>query len=117
MYGRFSRIRQLAPTCTPSSDPIGNRTVTVLPPAKTLWVRRPQDMSWVGRGKLSLHVCFIGPTVCNGISIGSGLTIVTDRATDRPRYSVCSNRPRLHSTAMRTNNNRAWHRGAVEQRV
>ena len=37
----------------------------------------------------------------NGISIGStvsaGLTIVTDRQTDRPRYSVCNNRPHLLS--------------------
>jgi len=42
-----------------------------------------------------------------GISIGSaifaGLTIVTDRPTDRPRYSVCNNRPHLHSTVMRPN--------------
>ena len=33
----------------------------------------------------------------NGISIGSavfaGLTAVTDRQADRPRYSVCNNRP------------------------
>ena len=27
--------------------------------------------------------------------------IVTDRQTDRPRYSVCKNRPHLRSTAMR----------------
>jgi len=37
----------------------------------------------------------------NGISIGSavfaGLTSVTDRPTDRPRYSVCSNRPHLRT--------------------
>jgi len=35
----------------------------------------------------------------DGISIGSadfaGLTSVTDRQTDRPRYSVCNNRPHL----------------------
>jgi len=34
----------------------------------------------------------------NGISVGSavfeGLTIVTNRPTDRPRYSVCNNKPR-----------------------
>jgi len=44
----------------------------------------------------------------SGISIGSavfaGLTIVTDRPIDRPRYSVCSNRPHLRSTAMWLNN-------------
>jgi len=53
---------------------------------------------------------FLGPTWVhnsNSISIGSavfaGLTIVTDRPTDRPRYSVCNNRPHLRSTAMRPN--------------
>jgi len=39
------------------------------------------------------------------ISIGSaafaGRTVVTDRQTDRPRYSVCSNGPHLASSAMR----------------
>jgi len=37
----------------------------------------------------------------DGISIGStvfaGLTSVTDRHTDRPRYSVSSNRPHLRT--------------------
>jgi len=37
----------------------------------------------------------------NDISIGSavsaGRTIVTDRQTDRPRYSVCNNRPQLRT--------------------
>jgi len=41
----------------------------------------------------------------NGISIGSAvfarLAIVTDRQTDRPRYSVCGNRRHLASSAMR----------------
>jgi len=40
----------------------------------------------------------------NGISIGSAvfaeITIVTDRQTDRPRYSFCNNRPHLRSTAI-----------------
>jgi len=44
----------------------------------------------------------------NGISIGSAifarLTVVTDRLTDWPRYSVRNNRPHLWSTAMRPNN-------------
>jgi len=59
---------------------------------------------------------FLGPTrihIPHDISIGSavfaGLTVITDRPTDlptdRPRYSVCSNRPHLASTAMRPNNN------------
>jgi len=43
----------------------------------------------------------------NDISIGSGvsagLTSVTDRQTDRPRYSVCNNRPHLPSTVTRHN--------------
>jgi len=49
------------------------------------------------------NTCFPGLTrVHNGISIGlpvfAGLTIVTDRPTDRPRYSVCNHRP--HGTNM-----------------
>ena len=30
---------------------------------------------------------------------------MTDRQTDRPRYSVNNNRPIIHSTAMQPNNN------------
>jgi len=37
----------------------------------------------------------------NSTSISSavfaGLTIVTDKQTARPRYSVCNNRPHLHT--------------------
>ena len=80
------------------------------------------DMSWAGHSpsKLPRHVrgsglpsnaCFLWPTrihIPKGIWIGSAvftrLTIVTDRhtvrRTDRPRYSVCNNRPHLRSTAM-----------------
>jgi len=64
--GQFSGIRQVAPMYIPS------------------------------------NTCFLGPTRVHnpsGISIGAtvsaGLTIVTDRPTDRPRYSVCNNRPHL----------------------
>jgi len=32
------------------------------------------------------------------------ITVVTNRPTDRPHYSVCSNRPHLASAAMRPNN-------------
>jgi len=67
------------------------------------------------------HACFLGSTrihIRNSISIGSavfaGLTIVTDRQTDRltdkqtdrPRYSVYNYRPHLHSSAMQPNNNK-----------
>ena len=48
------------------------------------------------------NTCFLGPTRVhnpNSISIDlaifAGLTIVTDRQTDRPRYSVCNNRLRI----------------------
>jgi len=33
-------------------------------------------------------------------AVSAGLTTVTDRQTDRPRYSVYNNTPHLHSTAM-----------------
>jgi len=67
-HGWFNRIRQVAPMCIPS------------------------------------NTCFLGPTQVqnlNGISIGSalfvGLASVTDRQTDRPRYSVCNNMPHLRT--------------------
>jgi len=51
---------------------------------------------------------FLGLTrvhIPNVTSIGSAvfarLKVVTDRPTDRPRYSVCSNKPHLASPAMR----------------
>ena len=54
---------------------------------------------------------FLGPSrvhIPNDISIGSavfaGLTVLTDWQTDRPRYSICSNRPHLASAAMRPKN-------------
>jgi len=71
-----------------------------LPPNKMsirVWKCGPPSNTW-----------FPVPTrvhIPNGISIGSvvfaGLTIVTDRLTDRLRYSVCNSRPYLSSTAMR----------------
>ena len=67
--------------------------------------------------KFSVHVWgsntwFLGLTrvrTPNGISIGSAVfarfMVVTDRLTDSPRYSVCSDRPYLASAAMRPTNN------------
>ena len=38
----------------------------------------------------------------NGISIGfRRATVVTNRHTDRPRYSACSSRPHSHAVRMR----------------
>jgi len=79
VHGRLNSICQVAPVCTPP------------------------------------NTCFLGPTRVldpNGISIGSavfaGLTSVTDRQTDRPRYSICNNIGRIciGSTAMRPKNRR-----------
>jgi len=59
----------------------------------------------------------------NGISIGSavfaGFTSVTDRPTDRPRYSVGNNRPHLYvsSTAMWPNTKLSYRRGTARRRV
>jgi len=54
---------------------------------------------------------FLRPThvhIVNGISIGSavfaGLTIVTDQPTNRPRYSISSNRLHLANTVIGPNN-------------
>jgi len=76
--------------------------------------RTCSGMSWAGHFLLQkLPLCARGSTpqsntwflwlirvnIANGIAIGSavfgGLTVVTDRQTDRPRYSVRSNRPHL----------------------
>jgi len=60
--------------------------------------------------KIPMHTSNLDPMVPwahipNGITIGSavfaGLTVVIDRQTDRPRYSVCSNRPHVANAAMR----------------
>jgi len=40
-----------------------------------------------------------------GSAVFAGITVVTDRQTDRPRYSICSNRLHLASAAMWPNNN------------
>jgi len=65
-----------------------------------------------GGSEPSSNTGFFWPTrvnIPNGITIGSAafarLTVVTDRPTDRPRYSVCSSRPHLASAAIRPNNN------------
>jgi len=59
-----------------------------------------------------LFPLFFGSTqvhIPNAISIDSavfaGLTVVTDRQTDRPHYFVCNNRSYLASAAMRPDNN------------
>jgi len=101
--------------CTPT----GIHTKLVLPPAESLCVYLPPDMS-SARPFLSLKLLlhplrsgppsntwFLGPMrvhIQNSISIASAifaqLTIVTDRQTDRPHYSVHSNRPHLANAAM-----------------
>jgi len=78
-----------------------------------VFARWRQSASHVGKlaplfWRIWLNLCFLRPTRVhnpNGKSIGSavfaGLTSVTDRPTyrptDRPRCSVCNNRPHLRS--------------------
>jgi len=57
----------------------------------------------MGESGPPFNTWFLVPTQVhrsNSISISSaifaGFTTVTDEETDRPRYSVCSNRPHLH---------------------
>jgi len=72
----------------------------------------PLCMWWSGP---SFNTCFLGPTwvhILNGISISSavfaGLMIATDQPTDSqtdtPCYSVCNDKPHLHSSEMQPNN-------------
>ena len=92
--------------------------------AESLWAYWPSDMSRhaLGRPIFAIkiapsrekiwtpsNVWFLGPSrvnIPNSVTIGSaafaGLT-VTDRPTDRLRYSVRSNRPLLVSAAMQPN--------------
>ena len=65
----------------------------IVPSHGAIWTPSPSSNTW-----------FPGPTRIlrpNGISISSavfaGLTSVTDRPTDRPRYSVGNNRPHLRT--------------------
>jgi len=100
----------------PNGKSIGS-VVCVQPTADTLqWATlSPKIPLPMGRSGLSSNTCFPWPIRVlnpNSISIGStgfaALTSVTDRPTDRPRYSVGNNRPHLRtlrSTAMRPNNN------------
>jgi len=80
----------------------------------------PYTLQWAAPFPLKIAPCeilipsntwFLWPTgvhIPNSVSIGSvvftGFTVVTDQQTDRPRYSVCSNRLRLASAAMWPNN-------------
>jgi len=78
---RFSRVRQVAPTCTSSNTSFLALTR----------VHIPNDIS-----------------IASTVSRAHDRDRPTDsRQTDRPTalYSACKNRPHLHSTATRPNNN------------
>ena len=104
----FSGICRVAPVCTlhntcfiwptrlhnPNGTSIGSAIMSFS-------LKLPLAM---GRSGLPSNTWFIGPTwdlKPNGIGISTGwavfarLTTVTDRQTDRPRYSICNNRPHL----------------------
>ena len=76
----------------------------------------PQNCPFTSASGPPSNTCFFGPTRVhnpNGITIGSAIfawfTIVTDRLTDRPSYSLCNNRLHVHSPAMQPNdNNDKW---------
>ena len=106
--------------CTPSSTPRSASAPYLLCPLVSRFVyiyRRPLFAlkiapSRVGSGPPS-NTWFPGPTsvsILNRVTIGSaafaGFTVVTDRPTDRSRYSVCSNRPHLASAAMQPKKNK-----------
>ena len=129
-HGRFNRIRQVAPV-HPISHMLPWAHPCPHPKRHVDWFSRfcaahGRESVYFTKGRTfplkiahshgriwtPSNTWFLGPTRVynpNGVSIGSivyaGVTIVTDRPTDRPRYSVCNNRPRLRSTAMRPNNN------------
>jgi len=122
--GRFARVRHVAPMCTPISymlpwthprlhtkrylDQIGSAVFC------TAHGREPYPLHGAAAFLLKIapsrgvfgplsDICFLGPSRVhnpNGILIGSlvvaWLTIVIDRPTSRPRYSICNSRPHLH---------------------
>ena len=84
---RFSRFVQLTAEC-PYTLQLAAPSPSKLPISVGIWT--PSNTWFLG----STRVLYP-----NGITIGlavfAGLTTVTDRQTDRPHYSVCSNRPHL----------------------
>jgi len=86
---RFSRFAQLTAEC-PYTLQLAVPSPSKLPISMGIWT--PSNTWFLG----STRVLYP-----NGITIGlavfAGLTTVTDRQTDRPRYSVCSNRPHLRT--------------------
>jgi len=93
----------------PANPPIGTLVDNIRGNPDVMPLKRA-----VFRGGSSPHLIHIVPWTLpsphpNGISIGSaGLIVITDRQTDRPRYSVYSNKPHLARAVMRPNN--IWHR-------
>ena len=98
---RFSRFAQMTPECPYTLQWDAPSPLKIAP---SHWLSGPTSNTW-----------FFGPTRIlnpNGISIGAAvfaeLTSMTDRPTDRPRYTVGNNKPHLrtiHSTMMQPNNN------------
>ena len=108
-HGRFNRIHQMAPMCTPSNTCfLGSTQVHIL---NDIWLVQPflhspwqcpYTVQWVATSPLKIapsygwiwspsNTCFLGPTqVHNRISTGSAIfaQITADRPTDRPHYSL-----------------------------
>jgi len=117
-HGRFNHICQVAPMCTL----FGIRTVPVLLPAESLWVRistagyvracpGPGPFRYrncaLTCGDLHPHLTRGSQNPPNSASRTASRSVqpfslgLRSWQTNRPRYSVCSNRPHLRSTAMR----------------
>jgi len=124
IHGWFNRSCQVTPTCTPTSTPQSASTPDQCCPLLNCFrYQLPYMPGCPGLAPFSLSNC---PFTCrhqdphpihgaSGPSASTiqtaswsvhfaGLTVMTDRLTDGPRYSICSNRLHLASAAMWPNN-------------
>ena len=121
-HGRFNGICQVVPMCTPSNTcflrPTQVHIQTVQLFLHSLWQSfpllyngrplSPSNLYLRMKGDLDPHLTHdsLGPPESTTQTsswlvqpFSAGLTIM-NRPTDRPRYSICNNRPHLHSTVM-----------------
>ena len=123
-HRRFNRIRQVTPMWPHPVHPNQHLRHTGSAPCWVAFGISTVEHVWAGRFlplKLPAHVCGSGLHLIHG-SLGpfkstsqiasrsvnpflqASQSLQTDRQTDRPRYSICSNRLHLASAVMWPNN-------------
>ena len=113
-HKRFICVRRMAPMYTPSNDLLPWTHPSSYPKWHPHWfslfaqltAEGPYIFLWTAPfpSKLLLSIVDLGPTwvhIPNDMSIGSAVFAGLTMMTDRPRYSVCNNRPPVSNAAMR----------------